>query len=82
MVHRLEGVCMHVQRTCLYRECVSLCTLKHYLTVTGMMIENVAVKSASVHGLCQDASPFAFSEDMPAVDYFGQLLFVGERFSR
>ncbi|XP_065889347.1 DNA-directed RNA polymerase I subunit RPA2-like [Dysidea avara] len=40
----------------------------------GMMIESMAGKSASLHGLCHDASPFTFSEDTPAVDYFGQLL--------
>ena len=61
---------------------MSLCTLKPYLTATGMMIESMAGKSATVHGLCHDASPFTFSEDMPAIDYFDQLLFVGERFSR
>ena len=44
---------------------------------TGMMIESMAGKSASLHGLCHDASPFTFSEDTPAVDYFGQLLVKG-----
>lgn len=39
-----------------------------------MMIESMAGKSASLHGLCLDATPFTFSEDTPAVDYYGQLL--------
>ena len=42
-----------------------------------MMIESMAGKSASLHGLCHDATPFTFSEDTPAVDYFGQLLVKG-----
>jgi DNA-directed RNA polymerase I subunit RPA2 len=40
----------------------------------GMMIETMAGKSAALHGLCHDATPFTFSEDNPAVDYFGKLL--------
>ncbi|XP_038045257.1 DNA-directed RNA polymerase I subunit RPA2-like [Patiria miniata] len=40
----------------------------------GMMIESMAGKSSSLHGLCHDATPFTFSEDQPAVDYFGRLL--------
>ena len=42
-----------------------------------MMIESMAGKSASLHGLCLDATPFTFSEDTPAVDYYGQLLVKG-----
>ncbi|KAK3108488.1 hypothetical protein FSP39_008990 [Pinctada imbricata] len=40
----------------------------------GMMIESMAGKSAALHGLCHDATPFSFSEDQPAIDYFGQML--------
>ena len=36
-----------------------------------------AGKSAALHGLCHDATPFTFSEDNPAVDYFGKLLVKG-----
>ena len=50
--------------------CVCLCVC----VCTGMMIETMAGKSASLHGLCHDATPFTFSEDNPAVDYFGKLL--------
>ena len=37
-----------------------------------MMIETMAGKSAALHGLCHDATPFTFSEDNSAVDYFGR----------
>ncbi|EDV29396.1 uncharacterized protein TRIADDRAFT_51662 [Trichoplax adhaerens] len=40
----------------------------------GMMIESMAGKSASLHGLCHDATPFQFSEKVSAVDYFGKYL--------
>ena len=40
----------------------------------GMMIESMAGKSASLNGAVYDATPFTFSEDDPAVDYFGNLL--------
>ncbi|KAK2177567.1 hypothetical protein NP493_591g01025 [Ridgeia piscesae] len=40
----------------------------------GMMIESMAGKSSAMHGLCHDATPFTFSEDQPAIDYFGNLL--------
>ncbi|XP_033639510.1 DNA-directed RNA polymerase I subunit RPA2-like [Asterias rubens] len=43
----------------------------------GMMIESMAGKSSSLHGMCHDATPFTFSEDEPAVDYFGRLLRAG-----
>ena len=43
----------------------------------GMMIETMAGKSAALHGLCHDCTPFTFSEDSPAVDYFGKLLVKG-----
>lgn len=45
----------------------------------GMMIETMAGKSAALHGLCHDSTPFTFSEDSPAVDYFGKLLVKGRR---
>ena len=41
------------------------------------MIESMAGKSASLHGLCLDATPFTFSEDTPAVDYYGHQLVKG-----
>ena len=47
----------------------------------GMMIETMAGKSAALHGLCHDATPFTFSEDNSAVDYFGKLLVKGKEFS-
>uniref|UniRef100_A0A6J0UTI0 DNA-directed RNA polymerase subunit beta n=1 Tax=Pogona vitticeps TaxID=103695 RepID=A0A6J0UTI0_9SAUR len=40
----------------------------------GMLIESMAGKSAALHGLCHDATPFTFSEKNPAVEYFGKLL--------
>ncbi|CAB4021290.1 DNA-directed RNA polymerase I subunit RPA2-like [Paramuricea clavata] len=40
----------------------------------GMMIESMAGKSASMHGLVHDATPFTFSEDNSAIDYFGKML--------
>lgn len=42
-----------------------------------MMIEVMAGKSASVHGLVHDATPFRFTEEDTAVDYFGKLLEKG-----
>eukprot|EP00058_Branchiostoma_floridae_P014006 XP_002599494.1 hypothetical protein BRAFLDRAFT_223894 [Branchiostoma floridae] len=40
----------------------------------GMMIESMAGKSAAQHGLCHDATPFTFSEDNSAIDYYGRML--------
>ncbi|KAK7499458.1 hypothetical protein BaRGS_00009433 [Batillaria attramentaria] len=40
----------------------------------GMMIESMAGKSAALHGMFHDATPFTFSEDQSAADYFGELL--------
>ncbi|XP_033111134.1 DNA-directed RNA polymerase I subunit RPA2-like [Anneissia japonica] len=40
----------------------------------GMMIESMAGKSGCLHGMCHDATPFTFSEDTPAIDYFGRML--------
>ena len=44
---------------------------------SGMMIESMAGKSAAMHGLCHDATPFTFSEDSPPIDYFGRMLSAG-----
>ena len=54
-----------------YCVCVCVCVCP------GMMIETMAGKSAALHGLCHDATPFTFSEDNPAIDYFGRLLLKG-----
>ncbi|XP_053316124.1 DNA-directed RNA polymerase I subunit RPA2 [Spea bombifrons] len=40
----------------------------------GMLIESMAGKSAALHGLCHDATPFTFSEDNSALEYFGEML--------
>ncbi|XP_013402434.1 DNA-directed RNA polymerase I subunit RPA2 [Lingula anatina] len=40
----------------------------------GMMIESMAGKSGALHGLCHDSTPFCFSEENPAIDYFGRAL--------
>merc|ERR550519_1241047 len=42
----------------------------------AMMIENLAGKAGAIHGLCQDATPFTFSEDSDnqAIDYFARQL--------
>lgn len=48
-----------------------------YVYHVGMMIESMAGKSSALHGLCHDATPFKFSEDTPAADYFGQHLLKG-----
>ncbi|KAM6178697.1 DNA-directed RNA polymerase I subunit RPA2 isoform 1-T1 [Rhynchocyon petersi] len=40
----------------------------------GMLIESMAGKSAALHGLCHDATPFTFSEQNSALAYFGELL--------
>ncbi|XP_066467946.1 DNA-directed RNA polymerase I subunit RPA2 [Tiliqua scincoides] len=42
----------------------------------GMLIESMAGKSAALHGLCHDATPFTFSEENSAVEYFGKMLKV------
>lgn len=47
------------------------------LLFLGMMIESMAGKSASLHGVCHDATPFQFSEEEPAIDHFGKLLVKG-----
>ncbi|CAL1530216.1 unnamed protein product [Lymnaea stagnalis] len=43
----------------------------------GMMIESMAGKAGALHGLYLDATPFTFSEDQPAIDYFGEMLTAG-----
>ncbi|KAG0723413.1 DNA-directed RNA polymerase I subunit RPA2 [Chionoecetes opilio] len=40
----------------------------------GKLIELVAGKSAAEFGLSFDSSPFKFSDENPAVDYFGRIL--------
>jgi len=40
----------------------------------GMLIESMAGKSGSLHGLFQDASPFNYDEENTAVNYFGEQL--------
>lgn len=41
------------------------------------MIECMAGKSAAVHGLVHDATPFRFSEENTGIDYHGKLLEEG-----
>ncbi|CAH1235901.1 unnamed protein product [Diabrotica balteata] len=43
----------------------------------AMMIEIMAGKSAALHGLVHDATPFRFTEEDTAIDYFGRLLEKG-----
>ncbi|XP_060523346.1 DNA-directed RNA polymerase I subunit RPA2 isoform X2 [Cylas formicarius] len=43
----------------------------------AMMIELMAGKSAALHGLVHDATPFKFNETSTAIDYFGKLLEAG-----
>ncbi|XP_060043317.1 DNA-directed RNA polymerase I subunit RPA2 isoform X2 [Erinaceus europaeus] len=43
----------------------------------GMLIESMAGKSAALHGLCHDATPFIFSEENSALEYFGEMLKAG-----
>jgi len=42
----------------------------------AQMVESMAGKAGAIHGLCQDATPFTFSEDPgnDAIDYFAQQL--------
>jgi DNA-directed RNA polymerase I subunit RPA2 len=40
----------------------------------GMFVESLAGKSGALHGLAQDCTPWTFSEDDTAIDYFGQQL--------
>ncbi|ORZ39931.1 hypothetical protein BCR44DRAFT_56969 [Catenaria anguillulae PL171] len=40
----------------------------------GMFIEQMAAKAGALHGVCQDATPFKFTEDFKASDHFGEQL--------
>ena len=40
----------------------------------GMFVESLAGKSGALHGLAQDSTPFQFSEDDTAPDFFGEQL--------
>ncbi|KAI9803755.1 MAG: DNA-directed RNA polymerase I subunit RPA2 [Sarcosagium campestre] len=40
----------------------------------GMFIESLAGKAGALHGLAQDSTPFRFSEQDTALDYFGEQL--------
>ena len=37
----------------------------------GMLVESMAGKAGAMHGLAQDATPFKFTEEDTAIDYFG-----------
>ena len=52
-------------------------TKTHVGDCAGMMIESMAGKSGALHGLFHDATPFTFSEEQPAAEYFGDLLRAG-----
>lgn len=41
------------------------------------MIESMAGKSAALHGITHDSTPFIFSEVDPAADYMGRMLIKG-----
>ncbi|XP_068183212.1 DNA-directed RNA polymerase I subunit RPA2 [Antennarius striatus] len=43
----------------------------------GMLIESMAGKSGALHGLSHDATPFTFSEESSALEYFGEMLRAG-----
>nr|WCZ58694.1 DNA-directed RNA polymerase I subunit RPA2 [Seculamonas ecuadoriensis] len=40
----------------------------------GMLIESSASKAGALHGVYQNSTPFRFSEDQRAIDYFGEQL--------
>ncbi|KAJ1636819.1 hypothetical protein T492DRAFT_956430 [Pavlovales sp. CCMP2436] len=40
----------------------------------GMLVESLAAKSGSLHGIKQDGTPFRFGDRQPAADYFGRQL--------
>lgn len=47
----------------------------------GMFVESLAGKAGALHGLAQDSTPFQFSEEDTAADYFGhQLMTAGYNF--
>jgi DNA-directed RNA polymerase, beta subunit/140 kD subunit len=60
---------------------INLVTIRAYslILISAMMIECMAGKSAAVHGLVHDATPFKFTENNTAIDYFGKLLEAGKR---
>ena len=60
----------------------SIFFLSSIISSIGMMIESMAGKSAAMHGLCHDATPFTFSEETPAVKHFGNLLLKGKKMAR
>ena len=43
-----------------------------------MMIESMAGKSAAAHGVAYDATPFRFSEEESAIEFFGETLMKGK----
>lgn len=53
---------------------VEIVSLVFSFHLAGMMIETMAGKSACLNGVVYDATPFTYSEDDPAVNYFGNLL--------
>ena len=65
---------------------LSFCTKRQtsatFLTsmTIGMLVESLAGKAGSLHGLIQDATPFRFNEKDTAVDYFGQQLLKAGNF--
>ena len=46
--------------------------------LVGMMIESMAGKSAAAHGVAYDATPFRFSEEESAIEFFGETLMKGK----
>ena len=44
-----------------------------------MLIESMAGKSASLHGITHDSTPFKFSEKDTAINFFGDLLAKGKK---
>mmetsp|Transcript_28191 Transcript_28191/g.73897 ORF Transcript_28191/g.73897 Transcript_28191/m.73897 type:complete len:1149 (-) Transcript_28191:67-3513(-) len=40
----------------------------------GMLIESMAGKSCALHSIGEDATPFTFSDEQPASEYFGEQL--------
>ncbi|KAF9567413.1 beta and beta-prime subunits of DNA dependent RNA-polymerase [Agrocybe pediades] len=40
----------------------------------GMLVESMAGKAGAMHGIAQDATPFKFTEEDTAINYFGEQL--------
>lgn len=79
--HHTPQQTVHVHSTYMYSTDgvhVDVCVRLPPLVSTGMMIETMAGKSACLHGVCHDATPFTFSEDQSAIAYFAELLVAGE----